>query len=192
MDAARDWLPLSFGYHRLHVDEFGPASSDNEMSDIIKTSFKGALRAVATSWLLHRVYVVRSQLERSGFRTVYLFSGRRRGERKGRRERWPRSSALRAVSQHGNEPRLESLLKYIGILAPYRHERGIFPPAHPSHARAEADIFRSLQTNPYPHGSSLHAVYCTICPATYIFRAKPHTLLHVVWEGFQTPHLIPS
>lgn len=103
-----------------------------------------------------------------------------------------RAQALRAVSQEDSEPRLQPLLKYGEILAHYRHERCIFPPPHPSLTRAEATILRQLQTNSYPHGTLLHAMYPTLYLSTCKFCDKPHTLYHMVWECSQTPHLTPK
>lgn len=103
-----------------------------------------------------------------------------------------RVHTLRAISQEGNDPRPQLLLKYTDILAHYRHERRRFPPPHPELTRTEATTLRQLQTNSYPHGTLLHAIHPTLYPTTCKFCTQPSTLYHMVWECSQTPSLSPN
>lgn len=102
----------------------------------------------------------------------------------------------RAVSQEGADFQAQDnlkptpLQKYADILAHYRHGRQQYPGPHPQLSRAEAAIFRRLQTYSYPHNTLLHAMYPT--PASCKYCPHPGTLYHLVWECQLTPSLTPN
>lgn len=82
-------------------------------------------------------------------------------------------------------------LRYADILAHLRRQRQHFSPPHPNLPKTDECILRRLQTNTFPHGTRLHAMY----PAQYSPKCKhcpsPCTLYHMVWECHLTPTLLP-
>lgn len=109
-----------------------------------------------------------------------------------------RAHTHRAVSQEGADFEIQETVKpsplrtYADILAHYRQGRQQYPAPHPHLSRAEATIFRRLQTNSYPHNTQLHAIYPTIYPASCKYCPLPGNLYHLVWECQLTPSLTPN
>lgn len=96
------------------------------------------------------------------------------------------SLADRSMTSSDDIPR-----RYTDVLAHYRLQRRIYPPPHPNMTREDAITLRQLQTNTYPHGTLLHAIYPTTYTLTCQHCPTPNTLYHMVWECRQSPSLTP-
>lgn len=81
--------------------------------------------------------------------------------------------------------------RYKDILEHYRLERRTLPPPHEKLTKEEANTYRRLQTNTYPHGTLLHAIHPTSYSATCKYCPQPCTLYHMIWACANTPSLPP-